>query len=205
MLKELLIAASTILFSSVSFGQEPFVPPFHVAMVGDNVRMEGVIEKDSLARFQEFIKRYDVKGRTLELNSPGGSTSGARKLGYEIRDLKMNTVVRSDDTCASMCAFALLPAGIKRSIEPQANVLVHQFYISVEDPKHCGVCGADVRKAKYRGPDVSYLESEIGATAEYLEVMGIKMELLRIAFQTAPWQQMYKLSEQELKETRLIN
>jgi len=176
------------------------------------VSASGMITSDTPRDFDNFARSRDVRGATIVLDSKGGSVLGAIALGRAIRSLGLATTVgrvreqaahdgkskrawvwpRAE--CQSMCPFVLL-GGVKRSIPPEARVLVHQIWL--------GDRRDDAAAATYSAEDLVLVQRDIGRLVQYTLDMGGGGELLEVALRIPPWEPMRMLSREELRRTRL--
>ncbi len=173
----------------------------------------GAIVADSARDFKLFAKSHDLSGAIMVLDSDGGSVLGAIALGREIRRLALATTVgRTVDLaqpaendikraalsphadCESMCAFVLL-GGVRRSVPPQARVLVHQIWL--------GDRREDPAAASYTAEDLVLVQRDIGRLAQYTTEMGAAIELLDLALRIPPWEPMHAMTGDEIRHTRL--
>jgi hypothetical protein len=183
---------------------------------GSNCRLlisaSGMITADTPKDFDSFVRSRDVRGATIVLDSKGGSVLGAIALGRAIRALNLATTVgrvreqMAHDSkvkrawvwpraeCQSMCPFVLL-GGIKRSIPPEARVLVHQIWL--------GDRRDDAAAATYSAEDLVLVQRDIGRLVQYTLDMGGGAELLEVALRIPPWEPMRMLSRDELRRTHL--
>jgi len=183
---------------------------------GSNCRVlisaSGMITADTPRDFDNFVRGREVRGATIVLDSKGGSVLGAIALGREIRALNLATTVgrvreqaardgkfkrawvmpRAE--CQSMCPFVLL-GGVKRTIPPEARVLVHQIWL--------GDRRDDAAAATYTAEDLVLVQRDIGRLVQYTLDMGGGGELLEVALRIPPWEPMRMLSRDELRRTRL--
>jgi len=183
---------------------------------GTNCRLlisaSGMITSETPREFDNFVRGRDVRGATIALDSKGGSVLGAIALGRAIRSLNLATTVgrvreqaahdgkprrawvwpRAE--CQSMCPFVLL-GGIKRTIPPEARVLVHQIWL--------GDRRDDAAAATYSAEDLVLVQRDIGRLVQYTLDMGGGAELLEVALRIPPWEPMRMLSRDELRRTRL--
>src|SRR6516165_6545068 len=172
----------------------------------------GMITADTPRDFESFARGRELRGATIVLDSKGGSVLGAIALGRAIRTLNLATTVgrvREQATrdakskrawvwpraeCQSMCPFVLL-GGVKRSIPPEARVLVHQIWL--------GDRRDDAAAATYSAEDLVLVQRDIGRLVQYTLDMGGGAELLEVALRIPPWEPMRMLSRDELRRTRL--
>jgi len=173
----------------------------------------GVIDADSLRKFNELAKNHDLRGATVVLDSGGGSVLDAIALGKRLRGLKVTTVVgaavempasggvpaRTDILpsayCESMCVFLLL-SGVNRYVPPGARVRVHQIWM--------GDRADDARAANYNAEDVMIIERDVGRLAHYTFDMGATGELLGLALSVPPWDALRELTADEMRRTNLV-
>jgi hypothetical protein len=174
----------------------------------------GVITSNTPAEFDAFVKRRDVRGGTVVLDSEGGSTLGSIVLGDMIRNLNMATAVgrtieipgqdgRASRTtlsphadCESMCAFVLL-AGVRRYVPPEGRVRVHGIWFG--NRRHNALA------ASYSAEDLAVLQRDVGLLAQYTVRMGGSIDLLETAARVPPWEPLRLLSQEELRGMRLTN
>ena len=176
------------------------------------ISASGMITADTPRDFDNFVRGRDVRGATIVLDSKGGSVLGAIALGRGIRALNLATTVgrvreqaardgklkrawvmpRAE--CQSMCPFVLL-GGVKRTIPPEARVLVHQIWL--------GDRRDDAAAATYTAEDLVLVQRDIGRLVQYTLDMGGGGELLEVALRIPPWEPMRMLSRDELRRTRL--
>ncbi len=176
------------------------------------ISASGMITADTPRDFDAFLRNRDVRGATVVLDSKGGSVLGAIALGRTIRNLGLATtvgrireqpgqdgptrraIVWPRAECQSMCPFVLL-GGIKRTIPPEARVLVHQIWL--------GDRRDDAAAATYSAEDLVLVQRDIGRLVQYTLDMGGGGELLEVALRIPPWEPMRMLSRDELRRTRL--
>jgi hypothetical protein len=174
----------------------------------------GVIASDTPAGFGAFVEARDVRGATLVLDSPGGSTRGAIALGEMVRNFDIatevgrtiavpaedgsaaRTTLSPDADCDSMCAFVLL-AGVTRYVPPEASVRVHGIWF--------GDRRLNAKAASYSADDLAVLQQEVGLLAQYTVRMGGSIDLLEAAARIPPWEPLRLLSQEELRAMRLTN
>jgi hypothetical protein len=172
----------------------------------------GTITRDTPNAFDTFARTNNIKDGVLVLDSSGGSVVASLALGRSIRRLGMATTVgkttplpaigsaepratllpRAD--CESMCAFLVL-AGTKRTVPPEARVLVHEIWL--------GDRRDDAAAANYTAEDIVVVQRDIGRLARYTVEMGGSIDLLEVALQIPPWEPMRKLSQSELRRMGL--
>jgi len=97
--------------------------------------------------------------------------------------------------CESMCVFLLL-SGKKRYVPEAAHVRVHQIWM--------GDRADDARAASYSAQDLMIVERDIGRLAKYTFDMGGAGDLLSLALNVPPWEDLHELDTAELKLTNLV-
>ena len=175
------------------------------------IAASGMITADTPRQFLAFARENPGTDATVVLESDGGSVLGALELGRAIRRLGFSTTVgrvierrtkggaklgeinpRVD--CQSMCTFVLL-GGVKRSVPPDARVLVHQIWF--------GDRREDAVAASYTAEDLVVVQRDIGSIVQYTMEMGGDIELVQLSLKAPPWEPMRVLSRDELQRTRL--
>lgn len=170
----------------------------------------GVVNADTPRQFEEFARDRDLQGATIVLDSSGGSVNDAIAMGRRWRALGLKTTVGltidspspsgasarvvPDAYCESMCVFLLL-SGSTRYVPEQAKVRVHQIWM--------GDRADNARAASYSAQDMTIVERDIGRLAKYTFEMGATGDLLALALNVPPWEELHRLSPQELRLTRL--
>ncbi len=170
----------------------------------------GIVTGDSPKAFDEFARERDLTGATIVLDSSGGSVNDAITLGRRFRALKMRTTVgtslragRGSDRprvapeayCESMCVFLLL-SGTTRYVPDAAHVRVHQIWM--------GDRADDAKAASYTAQDLMIVERDIGRLAKYTFDMGGAGDLLSLALNVPPWEDLHELSPNELRLTNIV-
>jgi len=170
----------------------------------------GIVTGDTPKDFDDFTKGRDLNGATLVLDSSGGSVNDAITLGRRFRSLNMRTTVgisaraRGQGTqasvapeayCESMCVFLLL-GGTTRYVPDAAHVRVHQIWM--------GDRADDAKAASYSAQDMMIVERDIGRLAKYTFDMGGAGDLLSLALNVPPWEELHELSHGELRQTNLV-
>jgi hypothetical protein len=169
----------------------------------------GIVTADSPRDFDEFSRDRDLTGVTVVLDSSGGSVNDSITLGRRFRKLGMLTTVgvsvRGDDArrpdvapeayCESMCVFLLL-AGKSRYVPDTAHIRVHQIWM--------GDRADDAKAASYTAQDLSIVERDIGRLAKYTFDMGGTGDLLSLSLSVPPWEDLHRLSADELRLTNLV-
>ncbi|MFO1110974.1 MAG: hypothetical protein U1E61_17490 [Bradyrhizobium sp.] len=169
----------------------------------------GIVTADSPREFDEFARGRELAGATIVFDSSGGSVNDSIALGRRFRGLGMLTTVgvslRGDNRtrpsvapeayCESMCAFMLL-AGKTRYVPEAARVRVHQIWM--------GDRADDARAASYTAQDMMIVERDIGRLAKYTFDMGGTGDLLSLALNVPPWEDLHQLTPAELRLTNLM-
>ena len=97
--------------------------------------------------------------------------------------------------CESMCVFLLL-SGKTRYVPETAHVRVHQIWL--------GDRANDAKSATYSADDLMIVERDIGRLAKYTFDMGGAGDLLSLALNVPPWDDLHELSREELRLTNLV-
>lgn len=171
----------------------------------------GIITTDTPKDFENFARGRQLAGATVVLDSSGGSVNDAITLGRRFRNLGLLTTVgisvqnrggqgarpsvAPDAYCESMCVFLLL-SGKKRYVPETAHVRVHQIWM--------GDRADDARAASYNAQDLMIVERDIGRLAKYTFDMGGAGDLLSLALNVPPWEDLHELDAAELKLTNLV-
>jgi hypothetical protein len=176
------------------------------------VTAAGPITKASLKDFAFLGEVKDLRNATLVLDSGGGSVLASLELGRKVRALGMTTTVghvvkiptapgeeqrgrlSPRGECASMCVFVLL-GGVKRTIPPEARVLVHQIWP--------GSKRYDASAETYTAEELVRVQRDVGRIARYTIEMGGDIALFELAMRIPPWERLRTLSQSELRRTGL--
>ena len=170
----------------------------------------GIVTSDTPKNFDEFARGRDLGGATIVLDSNGGSVNDAIALGRRWRAIGLRTTVGSNiethtasgestsvapqASCESMCVFLLL-SGKVRYVPEKAHVRVHQIWM--------GDRAEDAKASTYTAQDMMIIERDIGRLAKYTFDMGGTGDLLSLALNAPPWEELHELSPQELQMTGL--
>ena len=170
----------------------------------------GTIVETTLHDFEVFARARDVRGATLVLESPGGNVVQGLALGREFRRLEIVTsvgksvLIASDGeqratlspraTCNSMCVFLFL-GGIQRHTPDEARILVHQIWPSSKRN--------DANATTYSAGNVVAIQRVNGDISRYIVDMGIEIELFEIASRIPPWEELRRLSRDELQRMKI--
>jgi len=170
----------------------------------------GIITADTPKDFEDFARGRQLGGATVVLDSSGGSVNDAIALGRRFRNLGLLTTVgismqtrngqgghasvAPEAYCESMCVFLLL-AGKTRYVPEAAHVRVHQIWM--------GDRADDAKAASYSAQDLMIVERDIGRLAKYTFDMGGAGDLLSLALNVPPWEDLHELDAAELKLTNL--
>jgi hypothetical protein len=171
----------------------------------------GIITADTPKDFDEFAHGRDLGGATVVLDSSGGSVNDAIALGRRWRNIGLMTTVGTSISthaasgdrpsvaptgyCESMCVFLLL-SGKARYVPDGAHVRVHQIWM--------GDRADDARAASYTAQDMMIVERDIGRLAKFTFDMGGTGDLLSLALNVPPWEDLHELSPAELRLTNLV-
>jgi hypothetical protein len=171
----------------------------------------GIVTADSPGDFDDFARGRELRGATIVLDSSGGSVNDSIALGRHFRNLGLMTTVgtsiqihsaHGDRTsiapeayCESMCVFLLL-SGKTRYVPEAAHVRVHQIWM--------GDRADDAKAATYSAQDMMIVERDIGRLAKYTFDMGGSGDLLSLALNVPPWEDLHELSPEELRLTNLV-
>jgi hypothetical protein len=94
-----------------------------------------------------------------------------------------------------MCVFLLL-GGATRYVPERAHVRVHQIWM--------GDRADDAKAASYTAQDMMIVERDIGRLAKYTFDMGGAGDLLSLALNVPPWEDLHEMSRSELQLTNLV-
>lgn len=172
----------------------------------------GIVTGDTVRDFEAFAGTRDFSGATVVLDSSGGSVNDAIALGRRWRQLGLKTTVGTtverpssagvlqpavmpQASCESMCVFLLL-SGTTRYVPAEAEVRVHQIWMGdrADDPK----------AASYSANDLMIVERDIGRLAKFTFDMGGTGDLLSLSLNVPPWDDLHRLTEQELTLSNLV-
>jgi hypothetical protein len=172
----------------------------------------GIVTGDTQKDFDEFARLHDLSGATVVLDSSGGSVNDAIAIGRRWRKLGLRTTVGASIElqsssgvmkpavlpqayCESMCVFLLL-SGKTRYVPDEAHVRVHQIWMGdrAEDPK----------AASYTAQDLMIVQRDVGRLAKYTVEMGGSGDLLSLSLSVPPWDDLHRLTADELKLSNLV-
>lgn len=172
----------------------------------------GIVTGDTQKDFDEFARDHDLSGATVVLDSSGGSVNDAIAIGRRWRKLGLRTTVGSSIElqsssgvmkpavlpqayCESMCVFLLL-SGKARYVPDEAHVRVHQIWMGdrADDPK----------AASYTAQDLMIVQRDVGRLAKYTVEMGGSGDLLSLSLSVPPWEDLHRLTTDELKLSNLV-
>ncbi len=172
----------------------------------------GIVTGDTPKDFDEFAKTHDLNSATVVLDSSGGSVNDAIAMGRRWRKLGLRTTVGStielqassgvmkpavlpQAYCESMCVFLLL-SGKTRYVPEEAHVRVHQIWMGdrADDPK----------AASYSAQDLMIVQRDVGRLAKYTVEMGGSGDLLSLSLSVPPWEDLHRLTADELKLSNLV-
>ncbi|WP_398474473.1 hypothetical protein [Tardiphaga sp.] len=172
----------------------------------------GIVTGDTPKDFDDFAKTRDLGGATVVLDSSGGSVNDAISIGRRWRKLGLRTTVGASVElqsssgvmkpavlpqayCESMCVFLLL-SGKTRYVPEEAHVRVHQIWMGdrADDPK----------AASYTAQDLMIVQRDVGRLAKYSVEMGGSGDLLSLSLSVPPWEDLHRLTADELKLSNLV-
>lgn len=156
---------------------------------GGVMRIAGTIDAGSAERFAAELEQRGEYVTKVSLNSPGGSLDDAIAMAKLIRDRRLATEVADGALCASSCPL-VLAGGLKRSVDANAAVGLHQFYATGEVVLEPAQAMADAQATAAR-------------IARHLDAMGVDPSLWLHALDTPP-QSLYYLSREELTSYGLV-
>ena len=112
-------------------GHDIMVLPMDIEYTERIISVYGEINTElavTLCSALRTLNRESDDDITIYLNSPGGSVSDGFYIYDTIKSLDCDVKMIACGTCASMAAFLLAAGGTKgkRSIQPNAEVLIHQ-------------------------------------------------------------------------------
>lgn len=163
----------------------------------------GAITHTDAENFFAFAQRASQSGKVVRvvfLHSPGGNMSGALKLGYIFRQMKITTVVgqvspgrMATGDCHSACVY-LLMGGVKRVVPDGSRVGVHQMASSAIRQRD--VLGGGSIDARYSEGEV------LGVLRTYVSRMGVSPAIVGLA-ESVPHSSIKVLSRSELSRFKL--
>lgn len=156
---------------------------------GGVMRMEGTIDIGAATRFARELEQRGEYVKTVSLNSPGGSLDDAIAMAGLVRERGLATEVADGALCASSCPL-LLAGGVKRSVDANAAIGLHQFYATGETVLEPAQAMADAQATAAR-------------IARHLDAMGVDPSLWLHALDTPP-RSLYYLSREELTSYGLV-
>jgi hypothetical protein len=172
------------------------------------ISASGAIVDGTLQDFEIFARARDVHGATVVLDSPGGNVIPGLALGREFRRLEITTTVGKSvkvsgeqratisprASCNSMCVFLLL-GGVQRHVPDEARILVHQIWPSNKRN--------DANAATYTAGNVVAIQRVNGDISRYIVDMGVDIELFEISSRIPPWEDMRRLTREELRRMKI--
>jgi hypothetical protein len=170
----------------------------------------GVVTSDTPRDFDEFARSRQLTNATIVLDSSGGSVNDAITLGRRWRKLGLLTTVgttvdiRTTEGersavvpgayCESMCVFLLL-SGKTRYVPDGVHVRVHQIWM--------GDRAENALASTYSAQDLMIVERDIGRLAKFTFDMGGTGDLLSLALNVPPWDELHTLTRAELQLSNL--
>ena len=175
------------------------------------ISASGAIVESTVKDFEAFERVRDVRGATIVLDSPGGNVIQGLALGREFRRLGLTTsvgksirigapgtdqraVLSPRASCNSMCVYLLL-GGVQRHVPEEARILVHQIWPSSKRN--------DANAAIYTAANVVAIQRVNGEISKYIVDMGADIELFEISSRIPPWEDMRRLSNEELRRLKI--
>lgn len=208
--------AADMQFSTVAYGSN--------AGCGANcpriMQASGQISKDTPQAFLDFARQQIQKPgliNVLLINSPGGSVNASITLGRVLRKLGTVVVVAQamdaapqpamtnrsraraqnmrfvSGICASACVYALA-GGFKRIVPPESQVAVHRMAGNISQVEPA------TRELQQR--QIYAGTSELSALTEYIDSMGVSIDLVRMA-ESVPHEEARILSSREISRLNL--
>jgi ATP-dependent protease ClpP protease subunit len=92
-----------------------------------DMHIDGIIQLEDSKKFDDVIKRNNIKAGVVILNSDGGNMLAGMLIGVAVHDHKFMTYVPQNTFCASMCASIWI-AGDKKFVADTGHVGFHQPY-----------------------------------------------------------------------------
>ena len=170
----------------------------------------GIVTSDTPKDFDDFARGRNLVNAAIVLDSSGGSVNDAITLGRRWRKLGLFTTVgttvdiRTDSGerpavipgayCESMCVFLLL-SGKTRYVPDGVYVRVHQIWM--------GDRAENARASTYSAQDMMIVERDIGRLAKFTFDMGGSGDLLSLALNVPPWEDLHTLSRDEMALSNL--
>ncbi len=170
----------------------------------------GVVTSDTPKDFDNFARGRNLTNAAIVLDSSGGSVNDAIALGRRWRKLGLLTTVGTTIDihttdgersavvpgayCESMCVFLLL-SGKTRFVPEGVYVRVHQIWM--------GDRADNARASTYSAQDMMIVERDIGRLAKFTFDMGGTGDLLSLALNVPPWEELHTLSRAELQLSNL--
>ncbi len=155
---------------------------------GDALLMTGGIAEGDARRFEEWLMAEDGIA-SVRLNSPGGIVEEALTIAHAIRSAELDSVMQAGDICLSACPY-MLAGGVNRSVDPEAQVGLHQHYFGASTILPTFIAAEDIQRGQARVMEL------------FLE-MGVDPAVMRHALATPP-EAIYVLLPEELERYRLV-
>jgi hypothetical protein len=138
------------------------------------ITIEGEIkygEEDDLIKALEILKDKELllRNNSIKLNSPGGNSDAALKIGRIIRDNGLNTYLGSKSKCSSSCVYVLI-GGNQREVLGRVRV-------------HRGTSGTTSYVENYR----KYIEIQQQIYYDYIDYMNVSTHLHEAMESTPNW------------------
>ncbi|MBL4915769.1 hypothetical protein [Szabonella alba] len=155
---------------------------------GDVLLLTGGIAEGDSRRFEEWLMAEGGLA-TVRLNSPGGAVEEALSIARQIREADLDSVMEAGDICLSACPY-ILAGGVNRSVDPEAQVGLHQHYFGASTILPAFIAAEDIQRGQAR-------------VMELFLDLGIDPAVMRHALATPP-EAIYVLLPEELERYRLI-
>jgi len=134
----LCVAALPTAASAANFVAKPLKCEDHPGCFA--LLIDARIEPDDGKKFEEVVKKNDVKMAVIVLNSPGGNLVAGYAIGNLIHEKGYATYVAGGATCGSVCAMIWM-AGSPRQVEPKARIGFHAAYTTDKKGRVIGESG----------------------------------------------------------------
>jgi hypothetical protein len=157
---------------------------------GGRLMARGTITEGISQNFAAEAERHGEYIKTVVLNSPGGSVSGAMAIGRLIREKKFATEVEAEKYCVSSCPLVFV-GGVDRRAGEKAVIGVHQV--------------AAMRSAANGSPrdEMSVAQNISARCQRYLGDMGVNLQVWVHAMET-PHDKLFVFKPDELKSLNVV-
>lgn len=177
---------------------------------------KGGIVRDTARTFDAFLAKNDIKGLTIQFDSPGGSILGGLALGEKLRQIEAkvsvgrSTPVGSEKPgaagprrfqlapnagqCNSACTYAFI-GGRRRTIPAYAHFGVHMFWPSDKTE--------ELYQQSYGVRDIENAQRTASRIAVYVQKMGVDLRMFEIASSVPHRGGIRRLSSREITDFRI--